>query len=351
MSIYKRKGSQNWWIELTDAEGKCIQFSSGTEQKELAQELHDRCKHQIWEERRLGVKPRMTWNDAVVKYISEKAGKKTLNTDKLHLRWVDKFLSGKYLDEINRDLINEIAMARSAPYEDSRKVLFTPKASTVNRTLEIIRAILRMARDDWGWISSCPKIAMKNEGERRVLWLTRDQAERLISFLPPYLQVMMRFTLETGLRRRNVTHLEWSQIDLEKRHAWIHPDQAKAGKSIAVPLSDEAVRILSKQVGQHDLWVFPLNGKPIIQTANRAWRKALKEAGTPEGVNWHTLRHTWASWHAQNGTPLHVLQALGGWASAEMVQRYAHLSTNHLAEYVDKHVGLRQNDSNYLEAA
>jgi uncharacterized membrane protein len=46
-----------------------------------------------------------------------------------------------------------------------------------------------------------------------------------------------------------------------------------------------------------------------------------------------------------------VLQALGGWASAEMVQRYAHLSTNHLAEYVDKHVGLRQNDSNYLEAA
>ena len=48
-----------------------------------------------------------------------------------------------------------------------------------------------------------------------------------------------------------------------------------------------------------------------------------------------------ASWHVQAGTPLHVLQELGGWESAEMVRRYAHLSSEHLAGYVEKFSELR----------
>ena len=51
---------------------------------------------------------------------------------------------------------------------------------------------------------------------------------------------------------------------------------------------------------------------------------------------WHDLRHTWASWHVQNGTPLHRFQELGGWESSEMVRRYAHFSAEHLAPYADR---------------
>jgi len=40
-----------------------------------------------------------------------------------------------------------------------------------------------------------------------------------------------------------------------------------------------------------------------------------------------------ASWHVQNGTPLHVLQELGGWETPSMVRRYAHLACVHLAAY------------------
>jgi hypothetical protein len=36
----------------------------------------------------------------------------------------------------------------------------------------------------------------------------------------------------------------------------------------------------------------------------------------------------------QAGTPLHVAQELGGWASPQMVQRYAHLTPGHLAGHV-----------------
>lgn len=49
---------------------------------------------------------------------------------------------------------------------------------------------------------------------------------------------------------------------------------------------------------------------------------------------WHDLHHTWASWHVQSGTPLQVLKELGGWETIEMVQKYAHLAADHLAQWV-----------------
>ena len=43
----------------------------------------------------------------------------------------------------------------------------------------------------------------------------------------------------------------------------------------------------------------------------------------------------------QNGTPLYALQEMGGWESPEMVRRYAHLSSEHLAPYADRLCALR----------
>ena len=160
----------------------------------------------------------------------------------------------------------------------------------------------------------------------------------LAATLPEHLAAMARFSLETGLRRSNVTGLEWSQVDLARRTAWVHPDQAKARKAIAVPLSATAVAVIRAQSGKHAKRVFSFRGKPVRQVNTKAWRNALQRAGI-EKFWWDDLRHTWASWHAQAGTPLHVLQELGGWECAEMVRRYAHLSTSHLHEYVDRVAG------------
>lgn len=77
-----------------------------------------------------------------------------------------------------------------------------------------------------------------------------------------------------------------------------------------------------------------------MQVTTRAWRQAVAQVGLQPGFRFHDLRHTWASWHAQDGTPLNVLQELGGWSSAEMVQRYAHLSVAHLRQYVNRRSGL-----------
>jgi integrase len=134
------------------------------------------------------------------------------------------------------------------------------------------------------------------------------------------------------VRQANVTGLEWSQVDLVRKCAWIHPDQAKARRAIAVPLSAAAVEIVRSQLGLCQSHVFSYRGKPVTVVNNKAWQAALKRAGI-EDFRWHDLRHTWASWHAQAGTPLNVLQELGGWESVEMVRRYAHLSGEHLSGY------------------
>ena len=220
--------------------------------------------------------------------------------------------------------------------------------ATVNRTLEVVRAILRKAANEWDWINKAPSIRMLSEPTRRVRWITREEANRLLEVLPSHLRAMAQFSLETGLRKSNVTGLRWSQVDLVRRTAWIHPDQAKARKAIAVPLSAAAVVVLREQIGKHPDYVFSYRGKPVTQVNTKAWRQALKRAGI-ENFRWHDMRHAWASWHVQAGTPLHVLQELGGWESVEMVRRYAHLSSDHLAEYVERMSGtlkvVRQDES------
>ena len=117
-------------------------------------------------------------------------------------------------------------------------------------------------------------------------------------------------------------------------------DQAKAWKAIAVPLNAEAVLIVRKRLGKHATYVFSFKGKPIVQVSTKAWYAALENAGI-EDFRWHDLRHTWASWHLQQGTPLHALQELGGWESSEMVRRYAHYAAEHLAPYADRLCALR----------
>ena len=330
MSLFKRKNSPYWWVKLSH-KGRRIQQSSGTSDKAKAREYHDKLKSSLWDQERLGIKPSRAWNEAVVRYLVETSHKASQVADKAHLRWMDQFLGGLKLAQIDRELLDRIHYARLADGAAN---------STVNRTMEVIRAVLRRAANEWDWLDKVPRIRMLPEPNRRVRWLTRDEADRLIAALPEHLAAMVQFSLETGLRRSNVTGLEWSQVSLERRTAWIHPDQAKARKAIAVPLSAAAVVVLRGQIGKHSTHVFSYRGNSVRQVNTKAWRLALLRAGIAE-FRWHDLRHTWASWHAQAGTPLHVLQELGGWECVEMVRKYAHLSTVHLAEYVDRVSSLR----------
>lgn len=217
--------------------------------------------------------------------MKESNHKTTIETYKAHLRWLDRFLGGKNLDDISRTLIDRIRDARLAEGVSN---------ATVNRTLEVLRAILRRCVQEWEWLDKAPSVRMLKEPTRRVRFLTREEADKLLVVLPEHLRDMAAFSLATGLRRSNVTGLQWTQVELVRRLAWIHPDQAKARKAIAVPLNAEAVLILGQQAGKHPTHVFSYAGKPIRQVSTKAWYAALGRAGITD-FRWHDLRHTWAS--------------------------------------------------------
>jgi integrase len=325
MSLFKR--GNTWWVRFTAPNGQQVRRSAQTANKQQAQEFHDTLKTECWRVAKLGEKPKRKWQDAVERWLLEKQDEKvTLKNDKGHLRWVHPYLFDRYLDDVNREIIDKITRDRLAEGVSH---------ASVNRMLEVLRALLKRAERDWEWIEKAPHVRMLKEPKRRVRWLTREEANRLLIELPKHLAQMTRFTLATGLRATNVSRLEWAQVDMARHCAWIHPDQAKARKAIPVPLNAEAISVLKEQEGLHPDYVFVYKGKPVTQPNNHAWRKALIRAGI-ESFRWHDLRHTWASWHIQQGTPLYVLQELGGWASVEMVRRYAHLSATHLKRYADQ---------------
>ena len=327
MSIYKR--GSTWWIRFTTPGGELVRQSAGTENKQAAQEFHDKLKAESWRIDMSGQKPSRTWDEAAIRWLQEMQHKRSYQDDVGILRWLQPRLTLKPLREITRDLIGQIA-------EEKRK---ESSPSRSNRVLALIRAILRRCETEWEWLEKAPSVRMYKEAKRRVRWITPEQVQTLLGELPKHQVDVVLFALATGLRQSNVVKLEWSEVDLQRGVAWIHADQAKAGKDIHVSLNSVAQEVIARQVGKHSVRVFTYKGRPFGWANTKGWRDALKRARI-EDFRWHDLRHTWASWHAQNGTPMHVLQEMGGWETASMVRRYAHLAPAHLLKYAETVAGL-----------
>jgi integrase len=326
MSIYIRDPQNGiYWMRFK-VQGRSLHESTGFADRARAQEAHDRRRLQLLDEARLGRKPDRAWEDAAGEWLVQHAHKRTLAKDQEIIRWLHPWLSGKRLSEIDRDLLEKIRRAK----------IKASSPSTANRYMALVRAILRSAWRDWGWIDSIPRIGMSRVDNARLVTISREKAEELLAELPPHLAAMARFTLETGLRRHNVTHLRWEQVDLERRLLWIPGEKTKNGKPLGVPLSEAATQVLMQQKGNHREYVFIYQDGPVYQTSTRAFKTAAKRAGLPADFRWHDLRHVWASWLAQDGTPILALQELGGWQSEAMVRRYAHFSVEHLRLYVDR---------------
>lgn len=112
---------------------------------------------------------------------------------------------------------------------------------------------------------------------------------------------------------------------------------AKSKRARAVPLNDDAYGVLNRRLHTADKWVFTRDGGEgiLIQEHDKRIFKRACEAVGIEDFHWHDLRHTWASWHVQGGTPIMVLKELGGWEKIEMVQKYAHLAPSHVAAHAN----------------
>jgi len=248
------------------------------------------------------------------------------------LRWLSTHLENVQLTAITTDKMDLILAQKEGTN------------ATRNRHLSEVSKILHHAHRK-GWIDGVPALRRFAEAKAEPRWLTPEQADLLIAELPPHLADMAKFSLATGLRESNVRLLRWSQVDIVRRVAWVLGRETKNGRALSVPLNADAIAVLKRQ--PKGVFVFTyrdiqkVNGKvvrgephTVWNCSSHAWYKAVKRASL-DGLRWHDLRHTWASWHVMAGTPLPVLQMLGGWSSLAMVQRYAHIGAGYAASYAD----------------
>jgi len=342
--LYKQAKSPYWWVRFSIG-GTKVRRSSGTSDRVAADEFESRLRSELWRQQKLGERPRYTWKEAVERWKGETTGRDA-ERDAKRLSWFAQYLDDVPLVEITPALIAKLRAVRTAEAA-KRGNKRTDGKSTANRYMALVRMILRKAQREWDWLDKVPPVPMVNMEKREPRFITRTQARELLKQLAPlpHLEALAEFCLETGLRMRNATGLAWPQVDLRRRLLVVPASRAKAGETIAIPLSARALAILKAHQGNHDQYVFTVQrpqhkqAVPFSDANGGASKQAAKAAGIP-WLRWHDLRHTWASWHIQAGTPPHVLQELGGWKSYDMVKRYGHLTVDHLRRFAEHRKGI-----------
>jgi integrase len=143
-----------------------------------------------------------------------------------------------------------------------------------------------------------------------------------------------QLALATGARRGNIASMRWSDVNLTAGN-WIVPAfMAKAGRSIVVPLSPEAVAILRRrwEARESVAWVFPAASKAgHIVEPRAAWERLLAAAKLT-GLRMHDLRRTVGSYLAISGASDRQIGAVLGHQSTAVVGVYARLRTADAAQ-------------------
>jgi integrase len=213
-------------------------------------------------------------------------------------------------------------------------------ATTINRSLEVVRTILnraaRSCRDTDGrpWLEPMPPlITMLPESPRLPYPITWKEQDMLFRKLPAHLGRMALFAVNTGLRDSNVCGLQWTwEVAVPElgRSVFVIPSEAfKTKRSHVVVLNDIAWSIVNAQRSLHPVWVFPFRGKRINHMNNSGWQDARRDAGLPL-VRVHDLRHSFACRLRAAGVSAEDREALLGHANHSMAGHYASANVGRL---------------------
>lgn len=316
MPLYKRLGSPHWWVRL----GRKTRKSTGTANRKQAEEFERALRDRLWRREKLGDRSAVSWNEASDRWLKD--SKRERKRDREFLSWLKP--------HIGEEAVSAVADPDALELLRAHGLAEGWAHSTVDRMMRTVSSVLHKCAQ-WRYLEHAPKVPMYGETESEPRFITPAQFKKLCSELPPVLALAARFAVSTLLRMRSQSRLTWDRVDLKGRLAWVPSGQMKGGKTFGFPLSNEALRVLKA--------VRPLVpgdrvfGQENLYTA--AFRKAAKRAGL-EGLRWHDLRHTGASWAVQSGVTLPELMVLGGWKSYRMVLRYAHLAPSNAASAAQK---------------
>lgn len=239
------------------------------------------------------------------------------------------------LRAMQRHKMSSLSLANVTPkviaeYRDDR--LITCKANTVIRDLAVLSSIFTHCIKEWQYSITNPVLAIRKpampRGRDRVLDLIEEE-KLLHSMLPIknrniYMRHLTIVALESGMRRGELLGLEWKNINLDKRVAYL--SLTKNGTSRYVPLSQRAIQELKSMPVSISGKVFPIDKYAM----GYCFIRACKRAGI-ENLHFHDLRHTAITRLSQKLPNLIELASVTGHKNVQMLARYYHPKAEDLA--------------------
>jgi site-specific recombinase XerD len=195
---------------------------------------------------------------------------------------------------------------------------------TVRNEATILGNAFRMAIR-LGWIDRNPldRVDLPKRERRPPRYLTREQYCALMKAIDDEtFRDLVEFYLVTGMRRAEGTALRVSEhVDTEARVLRI--PQSKQHDFREIPMGSDLVeivrRLMLRAKGSERLVPFDPD------TLTTKFREYVRKAGLPKTYTFHVLRHTCATWRANNGTPWNVLRAFMGHRDPESTKQYCHV--------------------------
>jgi integrase len=196
---------------------------------------------------------------------------------------------------------------------------------TINRRLAVVRRILNIAYREWDWLAQPlgQKIKLLSEkGLERQIYLTPAEVEGLARGMPEPAATITLLAAYTGLRRGALLQLQpehWHPPYLILPAGMMKGRRSHAA-AVPEPLIDRVQ--LPWGITDHEL--------------RKAW-EASRAASGMEGVRFHDLRHTFASWLAKDPEiPLTLIRDALGHSSLTVTSKYSHLRRDDLAQVAGK---------------
>jgi len=282
----------------------------------------------------------ITLVQATERYLATKTRKRTIEADRRQLDLLKaEFGAETPLAEITASRISAYKAKRLASVrkvgEGEAGVERRLTAAAVNRPLALLRHLLRLAHEEWEAIDNVPRIRLEKEPQGRLRWLTQEEITRLLDAAAKSKNKELRanviVALNTGLRLGELLGLIWERVDLSR--GVIRLEVTKSGRRREVPLNAESYDALVSLNPKASGRVFR------TKSVRKAYENAVINAKLDD-VNFHTLRHTFASWAVMRGVSLKELQELLGHSSLAMTMRYAHLAPERLRSAVTRLEGL-----------
>jgi site-specific recombinase XerD len=330
--IFERPpGSGVWWISYLDADGVRRREKAGKMSAALdlvaARRLQVRKgelipprQHREWTFRRLA--------EAAIAAKRQRLAPATITTDNLRLGRLLPLLGGIRFDRVTPEKIEgALTQLRS---------LYDLSTSTLNRYRSLISSVFSFAVRA-GRVAANPATRVQRypENDSRVRWLRADEISVLRGVLQNAVhEAEFDLALHTGMRRGEQWGLRWRDVDIQNRDVKV---KGKTGER-HVTLNSTAIAALESLralSGAGEFVVPDANARPASRDMRSWFEDGVRAAGIVN-FRWHDLRHTFASTLVINGVHLRNVQELLGHKSIVTTMKYAHLSSGHLREAVEK---------------